>query len=163
MKASEVLLICGLGSVSLASALLPFPLVGLVGIGLLPVALVLLVAGFALLPLKAGISLWRRRIVFMLYLVAIALAIYIAGEAALMAFDSLVHSDPSDLERVTSLEWVRVLLSSLLPAALFFLTIHLRSTWSEKRCALWTIALLLVCPVGIMLFRLLTWFLPLGV
>jgi hypothetical protein len=161
MKMPEVLFMCGLASTSLASGLLPFPLFGLVGRGLLPVTLVILVAAFALLPVTAGVPLWRRRGVFVLYLVAVALAIVIAGEASLMAHDALVFSHQSDFEKVTTFEWILIGLSTLLPASLFFLSVHLRSTWSEKRCLLWTVVLLLVCPVGIGIFRLLALFLPL--
>jgi len=158
MKSSEILLASGLATVALAASLVPFPHTSLLGRGLLPVAFVLLVAAFALLPKKPGVPIWWRRIIFILYLIAVLLAIYVAGDAALRVFDSL----KSSLEDVDPWEWTFLALSSLTPATLFFLALHLRSTWSEKRCALWTVGLLLVCPVGVAIFRLLAFFLPLN-
>ena len=149
-------LLLGLLILVLAAALSQFVLVGLLAFALYPAALVLLTVAVAAMPVSRSATAQQS-----LYgIVAVSLACVGLACAAYLASSLAFSLAAGDLRQSSVSFWVAVSVLSLVPAALLLIGLRLRLGWPLSRIRAWSIAALLVAPLVIALFILLSAFLP---
>jgi hypothetical protein len=151
MKASEVLFVVGFFCAALGAGLCQFVMIGLVGVGLFPLAFLLLLLAGILAQTAGNVSLSRQGEGLAVYLVGISLLLTLAGYATSLAFDSSTRI----------LEWGLLALLSLAPMIVISLGLRFRTAWSWRRCVLWGVVAWCVLPASLMVFWILAPVLPL--
>jgi hypothetical protein len=151
MKIAEFLLAGGLACLALAAGLCQFVMIGLIGLVLFVVALGLLLSAGALARSAEPISVWQKSAGLILYLAGVVLLLVVAGYASSLAFDWGISLTMSSVAP-TILDWGLAGLSSLAPAVLIAVGLRYRTNCSWRRCAVWGMAVLCVCPAAVLIF-----------
>lgn len=157
---SQLALALALVSAALGAGLLPFVMIGLVGALFLFAAFCLLMIFYLVAPTPDELSLLQRGAGWLLHFVGSLLLIGITGTASVMA--SAMGSNQSGLGPPTSLHWILLGLSAVLPSVLMALALRNRTAWPWRRCALWGVVVFVVWPTGVLIFWVLTPILPLS-
>jgi hypothetical protein len=149
-------LLLGLVILVFAAALSQFVLVGLLSLALYPVALLVLTAAIAAMPVSQSATAHQS-----LYgIVAVSLACVGLACAAYLASSLAYSLAAGGLQHHFLSSWIAVSILSFAPAALLPIGLRLRLGWPISRLRAWTIAALLVTPLVIALFYLFSVFLP---
>jgi hypothetical protein len=131
-------------------------MIGLIGVGLFPVAFALFLIAGALAKTAGTFPFWRIGLGLVVYLIGVLLLLALAGYGSSLAFNLVRGVKDSNLW-----EWVFLALSSLAPTIIIPIGLRLRSAWSWRRCAVWGVAALSVLPTAVMVFLILAQVLPL--
>ena len=156
MTASEVLLAAGFFCAALAAGLCQFVMIGLIGIGLFPLAFALLMTGGAFAQTAGPVSFWQRGAGLAVYLMGVLLLLALAGYASSLAFNVATCKASTRAS-----EWGLMALSSLAPTIVIPLGLRFRTEWSWRRCAVWGVAAWSVLPTAVIIFWILAPVLPL--
>lgn len=156
MKVAETLFAAGLFCAALGAGLCQFVMIGLIGVGLFPIAFVLLLSAGALAQTAGNVPFWQRGAGLAVYLVGVLLLLAIAGYASSLAYNAVMSTTVT-----TTLDWGLLGLFSLAPTIVIALGLRYRTKWSWSRCAIWGAAAWCVLPMAVIVFWVLAPVLPL--
>jgi len=155
MNTSEFLLASGFFCAALAAGLCQFVMIGLIGVGLFPLAFILLLCAGAHTQAVAPVSFWQRG-AGLVYIMGVLVLLVLAGYASSLAFTAATNTAAS---RVS--EWGLLALMSVAPTTAISVGLRFRTEWSWRYCTIWGIVAWAVLPTAVMIFRILTPVLPL--
>ena len=160
MRTDDLLLATGLTFVALGASLFPFPMIGLIGGGLLVIALgTLLTAVIIARPTSSHLSLWKQVTGGLLSSAGIFLLLGAAGYAGGLGHDQVMSSRRPALSPSIA-HWILLGTVSLLPALMIGVGLRMRAGWTGKRVALWSALGWGVIPLTLLLFFVFTRFWP---
>ena len=147
----DVFLAAGLFFAASGAGLLQFPMIGLIGIGLLGLAFGVLVAAVVIARPVRRISRWQQIAGAVIGFVGIVLLLAAAGYSSGLAYDQAMSSLRKTPPPLTGL-WLILGLSPLVPALAITLGLRLRAGWPWGRCSVWGIAGWCVVPLALFFF-----------
>ena len=156
MRASEVLLASGFLCAALAAGLSQFVMIGLIGVGLFPLALILLMSGIVFARVAEPVSLWQCGTGVVVYCMGVLALLVLAGQASTLGFKAATGIA---VPRIS--EWRLLALMSVVPAIAIPVGLRFRTQWPWRRCAVWAIVAWSVLPTAVIVFWILTPVLPL--
>ena len=156
MRASEVLLASGFLCAALAAGLCQFVMIGLIGVGLFPLAVILLLSGVVLVRVAEPVSLWQCGTGVVVYCMGVLALLVLAGQASTLGFKAATSAA---VPRIS--EWGLLVLMSVVPAIAIPVGLRFRAQWPWRRCAVWGIVAWSVLPTAVIVFWILTLVLPL--
>lgn len=156
MRTSEVLLASGFLCAALAAGLCQFVMIGLIGVGLFPLALILLLSGVVLARAAEPVSLWQCGTGMVVCCVGVLVLLVLAGQASTLAFKAATSAA---VPRIS--EWGLLALMSAVPTMAIPVGLRFRTRWPWRRCAAWGIVAWSVLPTAVIVFWIVTPVLPL--
>ena len=155
MRTSEVLLASGFFCAALAAGLCQFVMIGLIGVGLFPLAFILLLCAGANARTAASASLWQRS-AGLIYLMGVLVLLVLAGHASSLAFKTATSTTAASVS-----EWGLLALMSVAPTIAVPVGLRFQKEWAWRHCAVWGTVAWAVLPTAVMIFRILAPVLPL--
>jgi hypothetical protein len=148
------LLACGLACIALGAGLLLFTMIGLLGIGLLLVALGLVVAGA--ISIRGADVPWLRAFAgLVLVLVAFILFVGSAAQTCMLSYRPQSNV-------VGPLDLLVVGIGTMLGALVLGFALRLRTSWSSRRVLVWSFGSLLISPIALLIFNCMAQLWPMG-
>lgn len=161
MRTDDLLLATGLTLIALGASLFPFPMIGLIGGGLLVIALGILITAVILArPTSNQLPLWKQVTGGLLSSVGVFVLLGAAGYIAGLGYDQVMSSRRPALSPPSATHWILMGTVSLLPALMIGVGLRMRAGWAWKRVALWSALGWGVIPLTLFLFFVFTRFWP---
>ena len=150
----ELYLVLGFAVLSLAMAIFPFSMVGLLALPLLPIALSLLAIGVMRVKgtRNQGVSLQRQAVGLVLLVLGLAALFVVALGTSELALQIATHWERPSQPTPAMGDWLFVAMGWVLPAVLIGFGFGCWTGWSFRHCRNWAIAVLFVCPAILFLF-----------
>ena len=151
---SETRLVAGLGAFVLGTALLPFSMIGLLGVPLELIAVGMLVAAFvgARSPSANGVRAALSVILFVAALSAIGLA---AVKTVSISYCLVLRTAHPEIAAPTNSEWLLTAVLCVAAGISFGTALWLWCAWSLRRCSAWAAMYFFACPAALALAWLL--------
>jgi len=161
MKTATILFVLGLICVALGAGLFQFVIIGLLGLGLLGIAfLVLLAAGIATFCVSNTTMGLRKLVGGMFYLSGVFLLLASAAYMSALGYAAAMSSQRSTGNSSGWL-WLYPLVFSMLAALIIIVALRYGTKWPPKRCYLWGASAFGTMPAALILFWLFSTLLPL--
>lgn len=153
LRWADLLWTIGFLTLAIATALLHFVLIGLLGLGLVPVSLGVLLVGY-LLGVVDSPSPWRQKIAgFTIFFFGILTLMWTSVTATTTAYDYVTQ--PAFVFAFSSFDLVLSALGWLTSVASITLSFTLKSSWSARRCLFWGMVAWVVPAVSLLFFWIL--------
>jgi len=153
LRWADLLWTIGFLTLAIATALLHFVLIGLLGLGLVPVSLGVLLVGY-LLGVVDSPSPWRQKIAgFTIFFFGILTLMWTSVTATTIAYDYVTQ--PAFSFAFSRFDLVLLALGWLTSVASITLSFTLKSSWSTRRCLFWEMVAWVVPAVSLLFFWIL--------
>ena len=161
MSKSERLLACGLVLLALSAGLMQFVIFGLLGIlGFVVAFVMLLIGGIG----ARGLEVSSNKVISgsLVFVAGLILLAWAAAKSSWLGFLIVYEAGHPGQPVPSVMDWIVTVILIIASALSISLALHQKSVCPFQRCRLWALAILLVCPVALVEFLLLSRFLPIG-
>ena len=149
----DLLWTIGFLTLAIATALLHFVLIGLLGLALVPICLGVLLLGY-LLGVVGSPTSWKRRIAgFVIFLAGILTLLWVSVTVTTIAYDYVTQ--PAFGFAYSKFNLALFAIGWLISVTSITLSFRLKSSWSGMRCFFWGSVTLVVPVVSLLFFWIL--------